>query len=106
MIWNSIRKADRDTKTKIYDKLKDFYSELSKEQMEYMLMKISNSEISSLIKEELEFATRTCSAIHRDEKIAASEKSRIISSALDIFWKAMCEPSELNVEISKIASNS
>jgi len=106
MIWNAIRKADHDTKVKIYEKLKDFYNELSVDQMQYMLESISNSEINTLIKEELEFATRVCNSIKRDSVISNDEKSKIISNALDIFWKAMCDDTGLSSDVSKIASKS
>lgn len=35
MIWNCIKKADYGTKTNIYNSLKDFYSDLTVEQIEY-----------------------------------------------------------------------
>jgi len=80
----------------IYNKLKGFYCDLKINQVEYMIDKISNMDMKSLIKEELEFAQLACKIIKEKTTIDISVKARIVSGCLQIFWKAMCDKSVSN----------
>lgn len=102
LIWNSIKKGDYETKTSLFSKLSDITWELSQEQIEFLMEKIETSETKSLTIEEMEFTSKICYSVRH--KLSQEAISKVMSMGCRVFWRAMCDETGLNPEVSKKAS--
>lgn len=104
-VWDKISRPSFSSqdKAKFQKKFNNFYSDLSLEQLKFLIRKTKEMDMSNMMKGDLETAKRLAEIAYSKAGVSEEEKGSVISECLFVLWKVMCNDT-LPLDINKFAA--